>query len=160
MNTTGKVKYVWMIKLYPNSHILPNIRSFLIWTSGFGLFKPLLNLLCLNFVTNICLGLIADAGALAISGQAGTPAFLSLVQNLFSESNHLVWTKILGPIGTIKSVFYDDETISDGMKAFVLKLVTPAVEKIGWEQPADEDFLKSQLRPLLILSAGINGHKE
>ncbi|QSZ33763.1 hypothetical protein DSL72_005334 [Monilinia vaccinii-corymbosi] len=106
------------------------------------------------------IGLIADAGALAISGQAGTSAFLTLVQGLSDESNYLVWTKILGPSGTIKSVFSDDDAISDGMKAFLLKLVTPAVEKIGWEQPADEDFLKSQLRPLLILSAGINGHKE
>ncbi|TGO86933.1 hypothetical protein BPOR_0265g00040 [Botrytis porri] len=106
------------------------------------------------------IGLIADAGALAISGQAGTPAFLSLVQGLANESNHFVWSKILGPIGTIKSVFSDDDAVSTGLKAFLLKLVSPAVEKIGWEQPVDEDFLKSQLRPQLILSAGLNGHKE
>lgn len=71
-----------------------------------------------------------------------------------------MWTKILGPSGTIKSVFSDDDAVTDGMKSFLLKLVTPAVEKIGWEQPANEDFLRSQLRPLLILSAGSNGHKE
>ncbi|KAF7887067.1 uncharacterized protein EAF02_003714 [Botrytis sinoallii] len=106
------------------------------------------------------IGLIADAGSLAISGQAGTPAFLSLVQGLANESNHFVWSKILGPIGTIKSVFSDDDAVSNGLKAFLLKLVSPAAEKIGWEQPADENFLKSQLRPQLILSAGLNGHKE
>lgn len=117
-------------------------------------------MLCIILITNYLLGLIADAGALAISGQAGTPAFLSLVQGLANESNHFVWSKILGPIGTIKSVFSDDDAVSNGLKAFLLKLVSPAVEKIGWEQPADEDFLKSQLRPQLILSAGLNGHKE
>jgi hypothetical protein len=31
---------------------------------------------------------------------------------------------------------------------------------LGWESSPDEDFLTSQLRSLLILTAGINGHEE
>lgn len=105
-------------------------------------------------------GLIGDAGALAVSGEASTPGLLSLVQGSSSESNYLVWSQILGSLGTVKSVFSDDAEISDGLKRFTLKLVSPAVQKIGWESAPNEDFLTSQLRALLILTAGINGHNE
>ncbi|PQE12886.1 hypothetical protein CJF30_00002794 [Rutstroemia sp. NJR-2017a BBW] len=106
------------------------------------------------------IGLIGDAGHLAISGEASATAFLSLVESLSGESDYYVWTKILQPCGTIKSIFAEEPEILDGMKAFILKLVSSAAENIGWEQPADEDFLKSRLRPLLLQSAGINGHKD
>lgn len=105
-------------------------------------------------------GLIGDAGHLTISGEASATAFLAFVESLSGESDYYVWTKILQPCGTIKSIFSEETQILDGMKAFILKLVTPAVEKIAWEQPAGEDFLKSRLRPLLIQSAGMNGHQK
>jgi hypothetical protein len=57
-------------------------------------------------------------------------------------------------------VFSEDPVITDGLKDFTLKLVSPAVQKIGWEASPDEDLLTSQLRARLILSAGISGHKE
>jgi hypothetical protein len=105
-------------------------------------------------------GLIGDAGALALSGEASTPGLLALVQNCSSETNYLVWSQILGSLGTVKSVFSDDPVITEGLQNFILKLVSPAMQKIGWEPSADEDFLTSRLRALLILTAGINGHKE
>lgn len=60
----------------------------------------------------------------------------------------------------MKSVFADDEAISDGLKKFTLKLISPAVEKIGWEPSPSEDLLTGQLRALLILSAGLNSHEK
>jgi len=105
-------------------------------------------------------GLIADAGALALSGEAITPGLLSFVEGFTNEDNYLVWSSILGALGTVKSTFSEDEVISAGLKAFTLKLISPAVEKIGWEASSTDDFLTSQLRALLILSAGINGHEK
>lgn len=105
------------------------------------------------------IGLVADAGALAVSGDSKTPGLLAFVEGFSTETNYLVWQQILTSLGTVKSVFAEDETVSNGLKAFTLKLVSPAVQKIGWEFAADEDFLTGQLRALLLSTAGANGHE-
>jgi hypothetical protein len=104
--------------------------------------------------------LIGDAGALALSGEAATPALLAFVENLQLETDYLVWSQILGSLATVKSVFSDNAAVSEGLKKFTLKLISSAVEKIGWESSAEDDFLTSQLRSLLILTAGVNGHEK
>jgi hypothetical protein len=105
--------------------------------------------------------LIGDAGALALSGEASTPGLLGFLEGFQSETNFLVWSRILGSLGTVKSVFSDDEAIMNALKKFTLKLIAPAVEKIGWESSeGEEDFLTSQLRAALLLSAGMNGHEQ
>ncbi|CZT45553.1 related to (AAP1)-alanine/arginine aminopeptidase [Rhynchosporium secalis] len=105
------------------------------------------------------IGLVADSGALAYSGEGSTPAVLSFVEGFQGETNFLVWSQILGSLATIKSVFADDEAVTAGLNRFVLKLVTPAVERIGWESSGD-DFLTGQLRARLIMTAGMNGHEK
>lgn len=106
------------------------------------------------------LGLIGDAGALALSGEAVTPGLLAFVEGLQTETNYLVWSQILGSLGTVKSIFSEDAAVSEGLKKFTLKLISPAVEKIGWETTANDDFLTTQLRSLLLLTAGLNGHEK
>ncbi|KAH8656940.1 aminopeptidase-like protein [Tricladium varicosporioides] len=105
------------------------------------------------------IGLIGDAGALSISGEAATPGLLAFVEGLQSETNYLVWSQVLGSLGTVKSVFSENTAVSDGLKNFTLKLISPATEKIGWETSTSDDFLTGQLRSLLILTAGLNGHE-
>jgi hypothetical protein len=105
-------------------------------------------------------GIVGDAGALALSGEAATPGLLAFVEGFQSETNHLVWSQVLGSISTVKAVFSEDETIASALKKFTLKLVSPAVEKIGWEASPTDDFLTTQLRALLILTAGLNGHEK
>jgi hypothetical protein len=104
--------------------------------------------------------LVGDAGALALSGAAATPGLLAFVEGFQSETNHLVWSQILGSLATVKSVFAEDAAISEGLKNFTLKLITPAVEKSGWASSPTDDFLTTQLRSLLILTAGLNGHEQ
>lgn len=105
------------------------------------------------------IGLVGDAGALALSGESATPGLLAFVEGFQSESNHLVWSQILGSLRTVKSVFAENEEISEGLKKFTLKLITPAVEKIGWAASPDDDFLTTQMRALLISTAGLNGYE-
>jgi len=106
------------------------------------------------------IGLIGDAGALALSGEASTPGLLAFVEGFQSEENYLVWSQILGSLGTVKSIFSEDEAVSEGLKKFTIKLISPAVERVGWETSTDDDFLKTQLRSLLLLTAGTNGHEK
>ncbi|KAF2840379.1 hypothetical protein M501DRAFT_1002726 [Patellaria atrata CBS 101060] len=105
------------------------------------------------------IGLVADAAALAISGEGTTTGVLSLVEGFGDETNLLVWTQIVNALGHIRSVFSEDEQVSNALKKFTLKLVTPATEQLGWDFPAGEDFLRSQLRALLIAQAGLVGHE-
>lgn len=103
------------------------------------------------------INLIGDAGALAISGEAHTPALLAFVEGFSGESNYLVWSQIASSFGTVKSVFGGDELIVNALKKFILKLIKPAVAKLGWTFAPDEDYLTGQLRALLIATAGLNG---
>lgn len=105
------------------------------------------------------IGLIADAGALAISGQGTTPSLLAFIEPFQDETNKLVWSEIISSLGTVRSVFSENESLSSALRAFTLKLVSPAAEKLGWEFAAGEGFLTSQLRALLISTAGLAGHK-
>lgn len=114
----------------------------------------------LNKSANDNVGVVGDAGALALSGEAATPGLLAFVEGFQSETNQLVWSQVLGSLGTVKAVFSEDEVISDAIKKFILKLITPAVEKIGWESSPKDDFLTTQLRALLIQTAGLNGHEK
>ena len=85
---------------------------------------------------------------------------MAFVEGLQSESDYLVWSQILSSLGTVKSVFSDNQEINEGLQKFTLKLITPAVEKIGIEQKPGDDFLTTQLRSLLVLTAGLNGHEK
>lgn len=70
-----------------------------------------------------------------------------------------VWSQIMTSLAYLRSMFANNEAVSNGLKNFVRKLVTPAVENIGWEFKQGEDYLIGQLRKLLISAAGHSGHE-
>ena len=70
-----------------------------------------------------------------------------------------VWSQVLKSLGNVRSVFAENDQVAAGLKRFVLELVSPAADKIGWEFATDEDLLTGQLRSLLISSAGGAGHQ-
>lgn len=106
------------------------------------------------------IGLIGDAYALGVSGHGKTTGFLALIERFQDEENYLVWSQILNNLQNIRSIFADVKDVSESLKQFTLNLVTPAVNKTGWEFKEGEDYLTGQLRVLLIGTAGLVGHKE
>ena len=105
------------------------------------------------------IGLIGDAAALAVSGDGTTAGVLAFLEGFSSEDNYLVWSEVLSSLGKIRSVFADDKEISEGLRKYTLKLVTAATDKVGWEFAPHDDYLKGQLRALLLLTAGLAGHE-
>ncbi|KAL7777303.1 hypothetical protein CFE70_007726 [Pyrenophora teres f. teres 0-1] len=105
------------------------------------------------------IGLVGDAYANAVAGYGSTPGLLALAERFQDESDYLVWSQILTNIGNVRSVFSGSQDISEGLRKYHLKLITPAVEKVGWEFKDGESYLVGQLRASLILSAGIVGHQ-
>lgn len=104
-------------------------------------------------------GLIGDAAALAISGDATTPALLSFLEGFQQEKALVVWQQIGMSLSKIRAVFSSNQEISAGLKKFALKLYSPAAEQIGWEFSENEDFLTGQLRKLLLAAAAGAGHE-
>jgi aminopeptidase N len=105
------------------------------------------------------IGLIGDAAALAVSGDGTTAGVLAFLEGFSNEDNYLVWSEVLSSLGKIRSVFSDDKELSEGLRKYTLKLVTAATDKVGWEFGPHDDYLKGQLRALLLLTAGLAGHE-
>ncbi|KAF2672497.1 hypothetical protein BT63DRAFT_369286 [Microthyrium microscopicum] len=105
------------------------------------------------------IGLIGDAAATAQSGNGTTAAFLALAEQFKDEDSYLVWSQLLSSLGHIKSVFADVPDIQDGLRKFTVKVVGPVADKVGWEYAPDEDYLKGQLRALVLLHAGASGYE-
>lgn len=70
-----------------------------------------------------------------------------------------VWTEIVKSMNRVRSIFAGNKAVEDGLQKFVLELVTPAAEGIGWESASKEDNLTTRLRSLLISTAGGAGHQ-
>lgn len=105
------------------------------------------------------IGLIGDAGALAIAGEGTTAAVLSFLEGFAPEQNYLVWSGVLSTLGKIRSTFSSDEQVAEGLRQYALKLTTAATDKIGWDFKQSDDYLTGQLRALLLQSAGLAGHQ-
>jgi ERAP1-like C-terminal domain len=70
-----------------------------------------------------------------------------------------VWSQMQSSLARCRAAFSSNQTISDGLGKFALKLVTPAAEKIGWDFEQEEDYLTVQLRKLLLGMAAGAGHE-
>ena len=105
------------------------------------------------------IGLVADSGAMAVAGEGTSAAVLSFLEGFAPEQNYLVWSEVISTLAKIRSTFAADDQIAEGLRKFTLKLVSDATDKIGWEFAPGDDYLKGQLRALLLQTAGLAGHE-
>lgn len=106
------------------------------------------------------IGLVGDAAALAVAGQGTTSAVLSFLEGFSTETNYLVWSEVLTSLGKIRRIFSSDAEVSQALREYTLRLVTPAADKIGWTFAPSDDYLTGQLRALLLSTAGLVGHEQ
>jgi aminopeptidase N len=105
------------------------------------------------------IGLVGDAAAMASAGEGTTAAVLSFMEGFSTETNYLVWSEVLKSLGSIRRIFSSNEQVAAGLRAYTLKLVSQALDKVGWELRPHDDYLIGQLRALLISTAGLQGHE-
>jgi len=103
------------------------------------------------------IGLENDAFALAKAGFSTTSAFLELASGYQNEEDYSVWADLLGNLGTISSVWSVDPQVSDKLSAFTRQLLTPIVQKLGWEPKSTDSDLAKMLRPLVLRQMAANG---
>lgn len=107
--------------------------------------------------TKKCKGLINDASALAFAGEGTTPALLAFLQGFTYESSYYVWQTLITALGKVQSIFSKDVALAQGLDNLLHGIISPMVAKLGWEPSPNEEYLTTQLRSLLVLTAGRSG---
>ncbi|KAF2435026.1 hypothetical protein EJ08DRAFT_645952 [Tothia fuscella] len=101
-------------------------------------------------------GMIADAGALAASGFQKTSGILSLLRGFTSEPEYVVWSELLGRIGSLRAAWvFEDQATKDALKKFQLDLVGKKSHELGWEFSDKDGHIEQQFKSLLFGSAAL-----
>jgi len=105
------------------------------------------------------LGIVDDLFALVQAGQCNTVQVLQVLQVMKNEDNYTVWCSIancLGKLGVLMS--YTD--YMDPFKRFVLDLMKPIGNKLGWDPSPNETHLDTLLRSLVLSRLGWCGDED
>jgi len=100
-------------------------------------------------------GVVSDTWAAVVAGLAPLKEFFAMAAKFRNETDLNVWRAILGGFAYLDTVV--DEQHRPAMQAEVRRLLTPALERLGWEPKPGESELQSQLRGSLIGALGTQG---
>lgn len=100
------------------------------------------------------IGLVADAGALSVSGFSKTTNLLSLVSGWKKEESFFVWEEIITRIGSLKAAWlFESDEVKNALKALTNDLVGDKVHQSGWEFKPTDAFLDQNLKSVLFAAA-------
>lgn len=107
-------------------------------------------------------GLVADAGALAVSGYGKTSGLLTLVEQWKTETDFVVWSEIIGRLDSISAAWvFEDKKVLDALKAFKRQLVSEPAHAFGYQfSESDDAFVENQLKTLLFSAAAGAGDEK
>ncbi|KAI1808367.1 peptidase family M1-domain-containing protein [Daldinia bambusicola] len=106
-------------------------------------------------------GMIADAGALAVSGYQKTSGVLNLLKGFDTEESFVVWSEIIARVATVQSAWvFEDAAVKDGLEAFVKDLVSERAHKLGWNFSDKDGHVEQQFKAMLFGAAGMAGDQK
>ncbi|KAI1345242.1 peptidase family M1-domain-containing protein [Xylariaceae sp. FL0016] len=106
-------------------------------------------------------GMIADAGALAVSGYQKTSGVLNLLKGFNTEDSFVVWSGIIAQVATVQNAWvFEDKAVRDGLEAFVKDLVSERAHKLGWKFSDADGHIEQQFKAMLFNASGMAGDKE
>lgn len=97
-------------------------------------------------------GLQSDAYSLMRAGYVSVPAYLGLLEAFRSEENYHVWAGIISGLRALAEIYVGDPNVPK-LEAYARDLVRPIVEKVGWEESADEPSERQLLRATVLATA-------
>lgn len=104
------------------------------------------------------IGLLADCGALAMSGQQKTSALLDLLADMGEESNGVVWSQILARLDAVEDTWkFEEGKVKLALQAFTRKIVAPKALELGWDFKEGEDLTLAQQKAAMFAKAGLAG---
>lgn len=96
-------------------------------------------------------GLVSDAMTLCRAGASKTSGALSLVNQMVTEQEYLVWSSIFTGLAKVKAVWWEQpEEVRKAVDALNIKLARPLVDRLGYEFPEGEDPTTRELRTLAV----------
>jgi puromycin-sensitive aminopeptidase len=93
-------------------------------------------------------GLVDDTWASVLAGTTSTDDFLTLADGFSGETDVSVWRRLLGGLDQIDRLVDGDDRAA--LQARVRTLVGPALERLGWEDRAEDGDRDRELRGALI----------
>jgi aminopeptidase 2 len=106
-------------------------------------------------------GMLADAGALAVSGYQKTSGVLNLLKGFDTETSFVVWSEIISRVATVQAAWiFEDQSIKDGLNAFIKDLVAPRAHQLGWTFSESDGHIEQQFKAMVFGAAGIAGDKQ
>jgi puromycin-sensitive aminopeptidase len=97
--------------------------------------------------------LVSDTWAMVRSAQVPASDFLDLVGSFQDETEHAIWSVIVGGLGALEHHALEPDT-RPPFEAYVRSLISPALDRLGWEGNAGESDLTRKLRGDLIVALG------
>ncbi|KAL7629251.1 Aminopeptidase 2 mitochondrial [Parahypoxylon ruwenzoriense] len=106
-------------------------------------------------------GMIADAGALAVSGYQKTSGVLNLLKGFDTEKSFVVWSEIIARVATVQSAWvFEDTAVKNGLEAFVKELISERAHKLGWAFSEKDGHVEQQFKAMLFGAAGMAGDEK
>jgi len=103
------------------------------------------------------LSTLEDKVSLVLGERGNTVALMRLISRLNSEDSFLVWKNLSSFFHVLRCIVWSSEELSDRFDRFVVAVMLPCLERIGWSKMTGESHLKSMLRGLLICQLGTRG---
>ena len=100
-------------------------------------------------------GLVDDLWAAVVAGSVSASAFVRFAERFGAEDDLSVWQALLQALGWCDR-FLDAEP-RESFRAFVRRLVAPALDRLGWEAREVEPDLARTLRGALLQALGVLG---
>jgi aminopeptidase N len=99
------------------------------------------------------LGLLNELFELAEAGYLPTREALDFMEAYAQETDDHVWGVMASQLGGIRLLIEDDESAVAALNAYVRRLVTPQLQKLGWDTTPEESLRTRSLRQLIIALA-------
>jgi puromycin-sensitive aminopeptidase len=105
------------------------------------------------------LGLQSDVFALSEAGLLPAVEVLKFIEGFSSETNVVVWRDLISNLLKVSHTLMNTSFQGD-FQAFIIRLLTPIANKLGWNPLPEESGLQGMCRGTILRTLGINGHAE
>lgn len=104
-------------------------------------------------------GILSDALSLARAGHLSTAQLIRLVSAYRNEDNYTVWMEVLAVLGALDNILEETPESSE-LAALARHMLQPIVEKLGWQESADEPHTAKLLREVVLYAFGNYGDEK
>jgi len=92
--------------------------------------------------------------SLMMQSSESAAEFLKLIQGLQNETDYCVWDTIITGLGSIRHILETEQDVLEKFNEFVIELMVPTFERLGWVEQEDDEYEVKLLRPLIIHTLG------